>query len=201
MQLPSSHSPHVGPTRIRAPLGQTRPRWQVRRTLVEAQCGSSFVPGASAEKRISPTPSCAMATAVGSSRSSSATVLGQRRATSEPGPRGTVAPKSTNSRHSPPGATISASCDAFWLPTAVHAFGMPEAAAPPPRSCRASSRISSQCDSSSSTHGNCWRSHQALAVRPGVQDGGCCHSSCHRAPAWMARRATARPASKLPQAS
>mmetsp|Transcript_134324 Transcript_134324/g.417458 ORF Transcript_134324/g.417458 Transcript_134324/m.417458 type:complete len:258 (-) Transcript_134324:439-1212(-) len=197
--FPSSHSPHVGPTLMRAPFGQTKPRWHVNRTFEEAQCGRSLVPGASAEKMISPTPSCAMATAVGNSRSIAATVLGQHRAASESGPRGTLAPKSTNSRHSPP-ETMSASWVAVSLPTAVHASGIPWPRQPP-RKRSASPRMSSHSASSASAQSKCWRSHHALAVRPGVQEGGRCHSSAHLAPLSIARRATARASSKLPQAS
>mmetsp|Transcript_117679 Transcript_117679/g.344656 ORF Transcript_117679/g.344656 Transcript_117679/m.344656 type:complete len:270 (-) Transcript_117679:441-1250(-) len=199
MHFPSSHSPHVGPTLIRAPLGHCKPRWHVKRTLEEAQCGSSFVPGANAEKMISPTPSCAISTAVGNSRWIVSTVLGQQRATSESGPRGALAPNRTNSCHSPP-ETMSASWVAVSLPTAVHAFGMPSVLHPP-RNCRASSLMSCHTASSSSAHEKCWRSHQAFAVRPGVHVGGRCHSSDHRTPFSIALLATALAASKLPHAS
>mmetsp|Transcript_76787 Transcript_76787/g.212156 ORF Transcript_76787/g.212156 Transcript_76787/m.212156 type:complete len:292 (+) Transcript_76787:62-937(+) len=197
--LPSSHSPQVGPTLIRAPFGHTRPRWHVKRKLDEAQWGSSLVPGVSAENRISPTPSCAIATAVGNRRSMASTVLGQHRAASESGALGTLAPKSTNSRHSPPAATMSASCDAAPLPTAAHAPGVP--GLPPRRRRSASSRISRHWSSSGSAQGKCSRSHQAEAVRPGVYEGGCCHSSCQRAPLSIARLTAARAASKFPHAS
>mmetsp|Transcript_67525 Transcript_67525/g.135654 ORF Transcript_67525/g.135654 Transcript_67525/m.135654 type:complete len:249 (-) Transcript_67525:356-1102(-) len=199
MHLPSSHSPQVGPTLIRAPFGHTNPRWHVKRTLEEAQWGSSRVPGAKAEKMISPTPSCAIATAAGSNRSIASTVFGQLRAASESGPRGTLAPNRTNSRHSPPD-TMSASWVAVSLPTADHACGMP-CPLHPPRNRRASSLMSSHAASSSSPHWNCWRSHQAFAVRPGVHDGGRCHSSCHLTPFSIALLATVRAASKFPHAS